>query len=161
MPALCEDLGLDYLTFDRAAPTLSPGEAQRLRLLGLALGELRGLLVVLDEPSAGLHPHDVGRLVAVLRRLRDQGQTVVVVDHDPVTVRGADWLVDLGPGPGPRAAGCCGAARRRRRGTPPPPAGWEDPGRRRAAGPGPGSCAWTAWTGTTCARPRWTCAWAP
>jgi excinuclease ABC subunit A len=97
---IMEDLGLDYLTFDRAAPTLSPGEAQRLRLLGLALGELRGLLVVLDEPSAGLHPHEAGRLVAVLRRLRDQGQTVVVVDHDPAVVRAADWLVDLGPGPG-------------------------------------------------------------
>ena len=98
--ALMRELGLGYLAFDRPAPTLSPGEAQRLRLLGLALGELRGLVLVLDEPSAGLHRHDVGRLLAVLRRLRDQGQTVVVVDHDPVIVRGADWLVDLGPGPG-------------------------------------------------------------
>jgi excinuclease ABC subunit A len=97
---LMAELGLDYLAFDRPAPTLSLGEAQRLRLLGLALGELRGLVVVLDEPSAGLHPHDVGPLLGVLRRLRDQGQTVVVVDHDPVIVRGADWLVDLGPGPG-------------------------------------------------------------
>jgi excinuclease ABC subunit A len=97
---LMAELGLDYLAFDRPAPTLSPGEAQRLRLLGLALVELRGLLVVLDEPSAGLHPHDVGRLVGVLRRLRDQGQTVVAVDHDPQVVRAADWQVDLGPGPG-------------------------------------------------------------
>jgi excinuclease ABC subunit A len=97
---LMAELGLDYLAFQRPAPTLSPGEAQRLRLLGLALGELRGLLVVLDEPSAGLHPQDVGRLVQVLRRLRDQGQTVLAVDHDPAVVRAADWLVDLGPGPG-------------------------------------------------------------
>ncbi len=98
--ALLEELGLGYLTFDRAAPTLSPGEAQRLRLLGLALGELRGLLVVLDEPSAGLHPADAHRLLGVLRRLRDQGQTVVVVEHDGLIVRGADWIIDLGPGPG-------------------------------------------------------------
>ena len=97
---LMEELGLGYLSFERPAPTLSRGEAQRLRLLGLALGELRGLLVVLDEPSAGLHPHDVGRLLGVLRRLVDQGQTVVVVEHDAAIARAADWLVDLGPGPG-------------------------------------------------------------
>jgi excinuclease ABC subunit A len=97
---LMVELGLGYLAFDRPAPTLSRGEAQRLRLLGMALGELRGLLVVLDEPSAGLHPHDVGRLIRVLRRLRDQGQTLVVVEHDAAIARSADWLVDLGPGPG-------------------------------------------------------------
>jgi excinuclease ABC subunit A len=97
--ALMEDLGLGYLAFDRAAPSLSPGEARRLRLLSLALGELRGLLVVLDEPSAGLHPHDTARLLGVLRRLCERGQTVVVVDHEPVLARNADWLVDLGPGP--------------------------------------------------------------
>ena len=161
---LMEDLGLDYLTFDRAAPTLSPGEAQRLRLLGLALGELRGLLVVLDEPSAGLHPREVGRLVAVLRRLRDQGQTVVVVDHDPAVVRAADWLVDLGPGPGHQGGRLLWSG-------PPPPDGdtptarWLRDGRAgaRSGRPGTGaaSCAWIAWTGTTCARPPWTCAWAP
>ena len=97
---LMADLGLDYLTLDRPAPSLSRGEAQRLRLISLALGELRGLLVVLDEPSAGLHPQDVGRLIQVLKRLRDQGQTVVVVEHDALIARSADWLVDLGPGPG-------------------------------------------------------------
>jgi excinuclease ABC subunit A len=102
--ALMEELGVGYLAFDRSAPTLSRGELQRLRLLTLALGELRGLLVVLDEPSAGLHPHDIERLLAVLRRLRDRGQTVVVVDHDPQLAMEADWLVDLGPGPG-RAGG--------------------------------------------------------
>ncbi|GLH74167.1 hypothetical protein GETHLI_26690 [Geothrix limicola] len=101
--ARCElmiELGLGYLNLDRAAPSLSRGEAQRLRLLGLALGDLRGLVVVLDEPSAGLHPHEVGRLIRVLKRLRDQGQTVVVVEHDARIVRAADWLIDLGPGPG-------------------------------------------------------------
>jgi len=97
--ALMEDLGLGYLSFDRAAPTLSPGEARRLRLLSLALGELRGLVVVLDEPSAGLHPHDTARLLGVLRRLTARGQTVVVVDHEPLLARSADLLVDLGPGP--------------------------------------------------------------
>ncbi len=99
--ALMDELGVGYLTFDRGAPTLSRGESQRLRLLTLALGELRGLLVVLDEPSAGLHPQDIRRLLGVLRRVRDEGQTVVVVDHDPQIALAADWLVDLGPGPGP------------------------------------------------------------
>ncbi|BDU71307.1 hypothetical protein [Mesoterricola silvestris] len=98
--ALMAELGLGYLAFHRPAPTLSLGEAQRLRLLTLALGELRGLLLVLDEPSAGLHPGDSARLLGVLRRLRDQGQTVVVTEHDPVIALGADWIVDLGPGPG-------------------------------------------------------------
>jgi excinuclease ABC subunit A len=97
---LMMELGLDYLTLERPAPSLSRGELQRLRLTNLALGALRGLLVVLDEPSAGLHPHDVGRLIQVLKRLRDQGQTVVVVEHDPLVARSADWLIDLGPGPG-------------------------------------------------------------
>lgn len=97
---LMADLGLAHLRFDRPAPSLGPGETQRLRLLGLALGGLRGLLVVLDEPSAGLHPAETGALLRVLRRLRDRGQTVVVVDHDETLARGADWLVDLGPGPG-------------------------------------------------------------
>lgn len=97
---LMEELGLGYLAFDRPAPSLSVGEAQRLRLLSLALGELRGLLVVLDEPTAGLHPSDVARLLGVLRRMRDQGQTVVVVEHDATLARAADWLIDLGPGPG-------------------------------------------------------------
>ncbi|MBI1751266.1 MAG: ATP-binding cassette domain-containing protein [Acidobacteria bacterium] len=97
---LMVDLGLGYLALDRSAPSLSRGEAQRLRLVGLALGDLRGLLLVLDEPSAGLHPSEVGRLIQVLHRLRDQGQTVVVVEHEAQIARAADWLVDLGPGPG-------------------------------------------------------------
>jgi excinuclease ABC subunit A len=98
---LMRELGLGYLALDRPTPSLSRGELRRLRLIGLVLGELRGLLVVLDEPSAGLHPHDVGRLIQVLQRLRDQGQTVVVVEHDAAIARSADWLIDLGPGPGP------------------------------------------------------------
>jgi excinuclease ABC subunit A len=98
------ELGLGYLSLDRPAPSLSRGEVQRLRLISLALGELSGLLVVLDEPSAGLHPQEVGRLIQVLKSLRDQGQTVVVVEHDPQIARAADWLIDLGPGPG-RAGG--------------------------------------------------------
>ncbi|MBP1771424.1 MAG: excinuclease family protein [Holophagaceae bacterium] len=97
---LMAELGLGHLAFDRPAPSLSRGELQRLKLITLALGELRGLVVVLDEPSAGLHPHDVGRLAKVLTRLRDQGQTVVVVEHDATLARAADWLIDLGPGPG-------------------------------------------------------------
>jgi len=97
---LMEELGLGGLSFDRGVPGLALGETRRLRLLTLAMGELRGLLVVLDEPSAGLHPHEVGPLIRVLHRLRDQGQTVVVVEHDAAIARAADWLVDLGPGPG-------------------------------------------------------------
>ncbi|MBN1771139.1 MAG: excinuclease ABC subunit UvrA, partial [Deltaproteobacteria bacterium] len=97
---LLAELGLPYLTIDRPAATLSAGEAQRVRLVTLALGSLRGLLYVLDEPSVGLHPRDVGRLMAVLRRLRDAGNTVLVVDHDEAVIRGADHLVDLGPGAG-------------------------------------------------------------
>ncbi|WP_306597768.1 hypothetical protein [Geothrix sp. 21YS21S-2] len=117
--ALMTELGLGYLAFDRPAPTLSLGEAQRLRLLTLALGELRGLLLVLDEPSAGLHPGDAARLLGVLRRLRDQGQTVVVVEHDPVVALGADWIVDLGPGPGREGGGLLYSG---------PPAGLLEPG---------------------------------
>ncbi len=117
--ALMAELGLGYLAFDRPAPTLSQGEAQRLRLLTLALGELRGLLLVLDEPSAGLHPGDASRLLGVLRRLRDQGQTVVVVEHDPVIALGADWIVDLGPGPGREGGGVLYSG---------PPAGLLEPG---------------------------------
>lgn len=97
---LLAQLGLAHLTLDRPAATLSAGEAQRARLLPLAVGSLRGLLFVLDEPSMGLHSRDVSRLLGVLRRLRDAGNTVLAVDHDETVVRAADWLVDLGPGAG-------------------------------------------------------------
>jgi len=96
------DVGLDYLTLDRTAPTLSGGEMQRIRLAGQIGCGLVGVLYILDEPSIGLHARDNGRLLATLGRLRDQGNTVVVVEHDEETMRAADHLVDFGPGPGVR-----------------------------------------------------------
>ncbi len=97
---LLGDLGLDYLTLDRPAPSLSGGEAQRIRLASVAGAGLRGLTYVLDEPSVGLHPRDTARLLRVLRRLVDQGNSVIVVEHDRATMRAADWLVAIGPGAG-------------------------------------------------------------
>lgn len=96
------DVGLDYLTLDRAAPTLSGGESQRIRLASQIGCGLVGVLYVLDEPSIGLHPRDNQRLLASLRRLRDMGNTVVVVEHDQDTMEAADRIVDFGPGPGVR-----------------------------------------------------------
>jgi excinuclease ABC subunit A len=94
------DVGLHYVTLDRAAPTLSGGEAQRIRLASQVGAGLVGVLYILDEPSIGLHPRDNERLLATLRRLADLGNTVVVVEHDEDTMRAADHLVDFGPGPG-------------------------------------------------------------
>ncbi len=96
------NVGLHYLTLDRTAPTLSGGEAQRIRLAGQIGCGLVGVLYILDEPSIGLHPRDNQRLLASLERLRDLGNTVVVVEHDEDTMRAADYLVDFGPGPGVR-----------------------------------------------------------
>ncbi|MEW6249451.1 MAG: excinuclease ABC subunit UvrA [Planctomycetota bacterium] len=96
------DVGLDYLTLDRAAPTLSGGESQRIRLASQIGSGLVGVLYVLDEPSIGLHPRDNRRLLASLQRLRDMGNTVVVVEHDRDTMKAADHVVDFGPGPGTR-----------------------------------------------------------
>ena len=93
-------LGLSHLELNRAAATLSRGEAHRLRLATQCGGGLQGVLYVLDEPSVGLHPRDLGRLLAVLRRLRDEGGTPLVVEHAPEAIASADWLVDIGPGPG-------------------------------------------------------------
>ena len=93
-----DDVGLDYLTLDRAARTLSGGEAQRIRLASQVGASLVGVLYILDEPSIGLHPRDNERLIATLERLRDMGNTVIVVEHDEDTMRAADWLVDFGPG---------------------------------------------------------------
>jgi len=109
-----ENVGLDYLTLDRAAPTLAGGEMQRIRLAGQIGCGLVGVLYILDEPSIGLHSRDNDRLLDTLRRLRDQGNTVVVVEHDEDTIRAADHVVDFGPGPGVRggrivAAGTLGA----------------------------------------------------
>ena len=97
-----KNVGLDYLTLDRTAPTLSGGEMQRIRLAGQIGCGLVGVLYILDEPSIGLHPRDNDRLLDTLARLRDQGNTVVVVEHDEDTMRAADHIVDFGPGPGVR-----------------------------------------------------------
>jgi len=94
------DVGLEYLTLDRAAGTLSGGEAQRIRLATQVGASLLGVLYVLDEPSIGLHPRDNRRLLDTLVRLRDQGNTVLVVEHDEETIRAADWVIDMGPGAG-------------------------------------------------------------
>ena len=94
------DVGLDYLTLDRAANTLAGGEAQRIRLATQIGAQLTGVLYVLDEPSVGLHARDNQRLLATLKRLRDLGNTVIVVEHDEETMRQADFIVDLGPGAG-------------------------------------------------------------
>ena len=95
-----QDVGIGYLSLDRAAATLSGGEAQRIRLATQIGSALVGVLYVLDEPSIGLHQRDNSRLIATLERLRDLGNTVLVVEHDEQTMRSADWLVDLGPGAG-------------------------------------------------------------
>ncbi len=94
--------GLDYLALDRAAPTLSGGESQRIRLAGQIGCGLVGVVYILDEPSIGLHPRDNDKLLASLVALRDQGNTVIVVEHDEDTIRAADHVVDFGPGPGVR-----------------------------------------------------------
>jgi len=95
-----DDVGLGYLTLDRSAATLAGGEAQRIRLATQIGSQLTGVLYILDEPSIGLHHRDNRRLLATLLRLRDLGNTVVVVEHDRDTMEAADWLVDLGPGAG-------------------------------------------------------------
>ncbi|HEU4571257.1 MAG TPA: excinuclease ABC subunit UvrA, partial [Candidatus Limnocylindrales bacterium] len=94
------DVGLDYLTLDRASVTLSGGEAQRIRLATQIGTTLMGVLYILDEPSIGLHQKDNAKLIATLTRLRDLGNTVLVVEHDEETIRTADWVVDIGPGAG-------------------------------------------------------------
>jgi excinuclease ABC subunit A len=95
-----QSVGLGYLTLDRPAATLSGGEGQRIRLATQIGSQLRGVLYVLDEPSIGLHPRDNGRLLDTLTRLRDMGNTVLVVEHDEETIRRADYVIDLGPGAG-------------------------------------------------------------
>jgi excinuclease ABC subunit A len=94
------DVGLEYLMLERAGPTLSGGEAQRIRLASQLGSELSGVMYVLDEPSIGLHPRDNERMIGTLRRLRDLGNTVLVVEHDEETIRAADHVVDFGPGAG-------------------------------------------------------------
>ena len=94
------DVGLDYLTLDRASATLSGGEAQRIRLATQIGAGLMGVLYILDEPSIGLHQRDNDRLIKTLERLRDIGNTVIVVEHDEDTIRAADYVLDMGPGAG-------------------------------------------------------------
>jgi excinuclease ABC subunit A len=94
------DVGLDYLTLDRSAATLSGGEAQRIRLATQIGSQLVGVLYILDEPSIGLHPRDNGRLLNSLKKLRDLGNSIVVVEHDRETMESADQLIDIGPGAG-------------------------------------------------------------
>ncbi len=94
------DVGLDYLTLDRLSSTLSGGESQRINLATSLGSALVDTLYVLDEPSVGLHPRDNLRLIAILRQLRDQGNTVIVVEHDADMIAVADYIVDLGLGAG-------------------------------------------------------------
>ena len=93
-------MGLEYLTLDRSAETLSGGEAQRIRLASQIGSGLVGVMYILDEPSIGLHQRDNARLLSTLIRLRDLGNTVMVVEHDEEAIMAADHVVDLGPGAG-------------------------------------------------------------
>src|SRR5512137_291852 len=94
------DVGLAYLTLDRPGPSLSGGESQRIRLASQMGSELTGVIYILDEPSIGLHQRDNGKLLGTLKRLRDIGNSVIVVEHDEETMESADWIVDFGPGAG-------------------------------------------------------------
>ena len=93
-------MGLGYLTLDRQSRTLSGGEVQRINLTTALGTSLVNTLFVLDEPSIGLHPRDIGRIVGILKRLRDAGNSLLVVEHDPDVMQAADRILDLGPGPG-------------------------------------------------------------
>src|SRR5690606_31564476 len=94
------NVGLDYLTLNRTAVTLSGGESQRIRLATQIGSQLMGVLYILNEPSIGLHQRDNARLIETLQGMRDLGNTVLVVEHDEDTIRAADWVVDMGPGAG-------------------------------------------------------------
>ena len=113
------DVGLDYISLERSSATLSSGESQRIRLATQIGSGLTGVLYVLDEPSIGLHQRDNERLLATLQKLRDLGNTVVVVEHDYDTILRADYVIDLGPGAGenggyPHLYGHAGGAEKRR-----------------------------------------------
>lgn len=95
------ELGLGYLSLSRAASTLSGGELQRARLAGQIGGGLSGVLYILDEPTIGLHPSETDKLIRALYKLRDKGNTILVIEHDPQLLAAADWLVEMGPGSGP------------------------------------------------------------
>ena len=118
--AVMLDLGLGYLSMERSTPTLSPGELQRLRLATQVRSNLFGVVYVLDEPSAGLHPADTEALLAALDRLKASGNSLFVVEHDLDVIRRADWIVDIGPAAGEQ--GGCGALQRSTGGPRPRPA---------------------------------------
>ena len=101
------DVGLEYLSLDRATGSLSGGESQRIRLATQIGSKLVGVIYILDEPSIGLHQRDNRKLIASLKKLRDEGNTVIVVEHDEETMREADWLVDVGPGAGEHGGHVC------------------------------------------------------
>ncbi|MBO4476139.1 MAG: excinuclease ABC subunit UvrA [Bacteroidales bacterium] len=101
------DVGLDYLSLDRPTGSLSGGESQRIRLATQIGSKLVGVIYILDEPSIGLHQRDNRKLIASLKKLRDEGNTVIVVEHDEETMRSADWLVDVGPGAGAQGGYVC------------------------------------------------------
>lgn len=94
------NVGLDYLTLSRSAGTLSGGEAQRIRLATQIGSNLSGVMYILDEPSIGLHQRDNDRLISSLKKMRDLGNSLIVVEHDDETMKQADYLVDMGPGAG-------------------------------------------------------------
>src|SRR5437879_1399692 len=96
------DIGLEYLTLDRETDTLSGGESQRVKMVKHLSGSLVDVMYVFDEPSIGLHPRDVHRLNELLQKLRDKGNTVLVVEHDPDVIKVADYVVDVGPHAGAR-----------------------------------------------------------
>jgi excinuclease ABC subunit A len=96
------DVGIGYLTLDRQSRTLSGGEVQRINLTTALGTSLVNTLFVLDEPSIGLHPRDMHRITQAMHRLRDAGNTLVVVEHDPAVMVAADRIIDMGPGPGER-----------------------------------------------------------
>src|SRR5690606_12566096 len=100
-------LGLGYLSLDRPSGTLSGGEAQRIKLLRHLGSSLTDVTYVFDEPTIGLHPHDIQRMNGLLRELRDKGNTVLVVEHKPETIAIADHIVDLGPGAGTNGGEIC------------------------------------------------------
>src|SRR2546428_7211585 len=101
---LCE-VGVGYLTLDRSTRTLSGGEVQRVNLTTCLGASLVNTLFVMDEPTVGLHPRDVGRLIRVMKNLRDKGNTLLVVEHEQAALRAADNLIELGPGRGEAAGG--------------------------------------------------------
>ena len=94
------NVGLDYLTLDRLAGTLSGGESQRIRLATQIGSQLSGVLYVMDEPSIGLHQRDNAKLIQTMKNMRDLGNSLIVVEHDEETMMAADWIVDIGPGAG-------------------------------------------------------------